>query len=247
MAVGDGNIISGFIEGALTFDNAGELQMLPFADKVGTATFNYSSENLISETFSAQGIRGASAACPFREECSMSLSSDNLAWAFLQACFNTLAEDDDRAARDQQSVVLTDVDGTPNSTYTLTGIVVSATDQVIVADEDGVDYAVTATVNGSDTDIVFDDDYTGTKVTISYVTAASGTNNLIKIGSGQKLGEIGLYGRFKGCPDNYLVAIPRAVIQSGVDLTTGDSAASAGLTATALRDNSGNFAYLKRF
>lgn len=244
-----GNIITGYIEGALTFDNEGNVEMLPFADKVGTATFRYASESLISETFSSQGIKGASDACPFREECSMELSSDNLAWSFLQACFNTLAEDSDRAARDQVSVVLSDTTGTEPSivsTYTLTGIVVSALDSVYVADENGTQYTVTATVSGSDTEIEFDDDYTGQKVTISYVVAATGTGNLIKVGSGTKLGEIGLYGRFKGCPNNLLVAIPRAIIQSNVEMSVGDGAASAGLTATALRDNLGNFAYIER-
>jgi hypothetical protein len=249
MATGQGGIYTGFIEGLIKQTGGSEI-VLPFSDKVGTANFNYSSENVIVETFSSQGIKGASGSCPLREACSIELSSENLAWSFLQAAFNTLAVVGTRVAEQSTSVVLTEVEGTaPNqtSTYTLP-FEVSAEVPVVVSDEDGVQYDVTVTVGTGTTSIDFDDDFTNEKVTIFYGLAA-GTPTIpdtINLGSGSKLGEIGVYGRFSGCPDNILVAIPRGIIQSNVTMGAGEGAASAAMTITALRDSFGNFAYLKR-
>lgn len=245
MAAGQGNIVTGFIEGLIK-TNGTEVIVLPFADKIGGATFRYTSENLMVETFSSQGIKGASGSCPFREECSIELTSENLAWAFLQAATNTLAEDSDQVLPQSVSVVLTDLDVTV-SEYTLAGVVASVAGDIYAADEDGIQYDVSAAVVGPDTVFTFDADLTGQKVTIFYTVAASGTNNLIKLGSGTKLGEIGVYGRFFGCPENYQVTIPRGIIQSNLEMTVGDNPGSASLTVMALRNNLGDYAYLERF
>ena len=121
-------------------------------------------------------------------------------------------------------------------------------DSILVSDENGKHYDVTyddtagtITVTNPDGDIV-----AGQKLIISYKESASGTNNEIALGSGSKLGEIGLYGRFFGCPDTLLIAIPRARINSNLEMSVGEEAASASLTATALRDSNGNFAIITR-
>jgi hypothetical protein len=242
---GAGRVINGFIEG-LVRRNTTPFQVLPFADKIGTAAFNYSSESTIVETFAASGVRGPSGACPFREECSITLGSENLEWSFLQACFNTLAEDDDQIAGRSISTVLSTSAGDPAVSTLILNFEVSASVPVQVADEDGVQYTITTVIGTGITTITFDADYTGDKVTVFYGLPPVGTNNLIKVGSGAKLGEIGLYGQFKGCPSNLLVVVPRAIIQSTVAMETGSGAASASLTATAMRDSFGNYAYLTR-
>lgn len=243
MASGNGGIYTGFVEG-LVRQNAGVNTVLPFGDKVGTASFIYTSENVIVETFSSQGIKGASGSCPLREACSIELSSENLAWSFLEAAFNTLAIDADRPQEQSISVVLSEL-VTTNSVYTLP-FEVSAASAVEAADEDGIQYPVTAVIGTGVTTVTFEGDLTGEKVTIFYSVAPTGLNNQLSIGSGTKLGEVGVYGRFSGCPDNILVTIPRGIIQSNVNMGAGDGAASAAMTINALRDAFGNFAYLTR-
>jgi len=247
MAAGQGNIVTGFIEG-LVKTTGTEVIMLPFGDKVGGATFRYTTENQMVETFSQQGIKGISGSCPFREGCSIELTSENLAWAFLQAATNTLAEDS-AALRDRSiSVVLSTTDAGPPvvSTYVLTGVAVSTTGDIYAADEDGVQYDVTATVAAGDTTFEFDANLTGRKVTIFYQLPAAGDNNVIALGSGQKLGEIGVYGRFFGCPENYQITIPRGIIQANLEMGVGENPGSAALTVMAIRNNNGDFALIER-
>lgn len=252
MSTGRGNIITGFIEGAIvTNPSTGTPVLLPFADKIGSATFRYMSESLKVETFSQQGIKGASAACPFREECSIELGSENLAWSFMQAATNTIAQATDVPVQLSTSAVLTTTTGTgasERSTLVLPGVVVSALGSVRAANEEGEQFAVTATVTGPDTTITFPGPsvMTGQKVTVFYSVAASGTGNLIKLGSGTKLGEVGVYGRFFGCPDTYIIAIPRGIIDANLELSVGDNPGSASLTVTALRNNAGDFAYIRK-
>jgi YD repeat-containing protein len=243
-------IITGFVEGLITYTESGTAKMLPFADKIENATFTYTSESVMSETFSNQGIKGVSASCPFRESCSMQLGSSNLAWSFLQAASNTLARDGSINPRKSYSYVVQDADlDTGDATISVDFTPVNTNgDSILVADENGKHYEVTyddsagtITVTDPNGDIT-----AGQKLIISYKEAASGTHNEIALGSGSKLGEIGLYGRFFGCPDTLLIAIPRARIDSNLEMSVGEEAASASLTATALRDNNGNFAVITR-
>jgi hypothetical protein len=246
MAAGQGNIVTGFIEGLIK-TNGTEVIILPFADKIGGATLRYSSENLMVETFSQQGIKGASGSCPFRESMSVEFTSENLAWSFLQAATNTLAEDNDQLVSQSISVVLTATSGTPEvSTFVLEDVAVSTVGEIYAADEDGVQYEVAVAVTGGDSTFTFDEDLSGQKVTIFYQLAATGTNNLIKLGSGRKLGEVGVYGKFFGCPESYQVSIPRGIIQSNLELSVGENPGSAALTLMALRNNQGDYGYIQR-
>lgn len=246
MAAGQGNIVTGFIEGLIKVIGT-EVIVLPFADKVGGATLTYTTENLMVETFSQQGIKGASGSCPFRESLSIEFTSENLAWAFMQAATNTLAEDSDLARSDSVSVVLTQTSGTPTvSTYVLTGVEASTSGEIYAADEDGIQYDVSATVAGGNTTFTFDANLTGQKVTIFYQLSASGTNNLLKLGSGQKIGEVGVYGTFFGCPESYRVTIPRGIIQANLEMAVGENPGSATLTVMALRNDLGDYGYIER-
>ena len=244
MTAGRGNIVTGFIEG-LVIPTGASPTVLPFANKIGEATFRYNSSNLMVETFSTQGIKGASASCPFREECSIELTSQNLAWSFVQAATNTLAQNNTLPLPTSISLVLsTFVAG--NSTAVLTDVTASTILPVYAADEDGVQYPITVAVADGDTTFTFTGLHTGKKVTIFYHVAASGTNNLIRLGSGTKLGEIGVYGRFFGCPSNYQVVIPRGIIEANLELSVGENPGTASLTVKALQDNNGDYAYMIR-
>ena len=171
----------------------------------------------------------------------MELMSKDLAWSFLQAASNTLANNATQRKPVTESVVLSTVNATPESTYTLSQTPAVGT-TIYVSDLEGVQYDVTVT----GTAVVFDDDYTGTKVTFHYEVAPSGTNNEIQLGAGSKLGEIGLYGRFFGCPDSLLIRINRAIIDPNLELGIESEAAKASLIAKALRDPYGNFAVITR-
>ena len=57
-------IITGFIEGLVKTNVAGQPYLLPFQDKIEGVTFTWESENITVETFSNQGIKGASEAYP---------------------------------------------------------------------------------------------------------------------------------------------------------------------------------------
>lgn len=235
-------IITGFLEGIITTDLNGSPKALPFQDKIEGATFRYMSESLDVETFSAQGIKGRSEACPFREECSIELRTKALAWAFLQAASNTLARDAQINERRTVTSILSVTAGTPiKSTLTLASAPLIGTD-IFVGDEDGKAYDVTV----SGTTITFDDDYTGTRVTISYEVAPTGENNEIALGSGTKLGQVGVYGRFFGCPESLLIMVNRAIIDANLEFDVESDAASASLTAKAMRDINGNFAVIRR-
>ena len=244
MAVGGGNIISGFLEGLIRRTNTSEeFEILAFADKVGNAQLTYTTENLTVETFSANGLLGLSGSCPIREALTITLESQNLAWAFLQAATNTLAQDADFQIPESFSVVASTVDATPATTIELPSTPAVGT-EVIVADEDGIQYPVD-TVSG--TTVTLTQDITGTKVTVQWVPDPTGTNNQLSLGAGSKLGEVGVFGRFFGCPETYKVAVPRGIIQANLDLSVdGSSPGTAALTIQALRDNNGNFGYLRR-
>lgn len=241
-------IVTGFIEGIITY-NDGEAKALPFQDKIEGVTFNYSTESLLVETFGSDGMKGASEACPYRHECSFEFTSKNLAWSFLQAATNTLARDAELVSNETYSYVLTADDITASvATLDVTWTPAAGTD-VVVSDILGTQYPTTFTA-GSPNTLEIGDVSTpavaGTKVTINYKEAASGTNNEIALGSGTKLGEIGVYGRFFGCPDSYLIQSNRGIIDANLSFGVETDAATAALTVTCLRDPNENFAVIKR-
>ena len=235
-------LTTGIIEGQFRYDNGGTLELLPFQDAIENATLSYNTTQLLVETFSANGIKGASAACPFSESLTISMGSSNLLWSFLQAALGTRGNDATEPELKSVSPVLSVTTGSPEvSTYDLgEAPLADPARPLLAADAEGNQLPVTV----SGTTVTFESDLTGQKITISYFVAASGTNNEIQLGAGDKILETGIYCRFFGCPDTYVVAVPRAVISSNVAFTIGDSPASATFEANALRDPKGNFAYI---
>jgi hypothetical protein len=170
-------------------------------------------------------------------------NSKNIAWAFLQAATGYLDQASTDPLHATYSTVLATVSGTaPNevSTVTLPTAPASGT-TLLVSDIDGTQYDVT--VSGST--VTFDDDYTGQKVTIHYFKTVPANTREINFGSGTRLGEIGVYGRFKGCPGTLYVSAKRGVIESNVNFQIGSEPATAELTIKVLRDEDGTFVKMR--
>lgn len=226
-------LITGFIEGTVNFMDGATPKLLPFQDKVEEASFKYSGELLMSETFSAQGIKGASSACPFSEEASFELKTTNISWAFLQASTG-------QASSTRTAPIPVSFSGVVSTNDTLTLPSAPAGQPLTVADELGTQYTVT--VSGST--VTFDNGNEGKKVTVSYFTAAADGQRELALGKGERLGEFSVYGRFFGCPDTYLIYAKRVIVKPELDLSVGANPASAGMTLQCLRDDEGAFAYI---
>lgn len=243
-------IISGYIEGIITYNDSGVAKALPFQDKIEGATFTYNTESLFVETFGSDGMKGASEACPYRHECTVELRSKNLAWSFLQAATGALARDAIEPTKVTYDYVVTaDVITGDVATINVTWAPVVNTD-IVVANIDGLNYGDITFNTGTPNTLAFGDAgvpaVAGDKVTISYFEAPSGTNNEIGLGTSERLPEVGIYGRWFGCPDTLAIQINRAIIDSQLELGVESEAASAALMARALRDTKGNFAIIKR-
>lgn len=244
------NIITGIINGLITYNRDGSPRLLPFQDAIEEATFRYASESLMVETFGADGMKGASAACPYRHECSMEFMTKNLAFSFLQAAMATLARDAEVNEQVTYNYVLQASDITGDvASLDVTWTPVVGTD-VTVGDKDGKPYPVTFT-SGSPNTLEFGSaDFpavVGTKISVSYFTAPTGTNNEIAIGSGNQLSTVGVYGVFRGCPESYKITIPKGNLNASLEMSVGSDAASANTVITALRDErTDSFAILKR-
>lgn len=231
-------LYKGFVQGLIKYDDNGTYRTLPFDTFIENATLNVTSESLEAETFNDNGIKSISSRCTIRQMAEVTLESTDITKTFLQAATNTLIRDAELPRQKTISVVLADVVAT-ESVYTIPDTPLVGTD-VIVTDVNSVEYAVT--VAGSV--LTFDADYTGTRVTITYTVAASGTLNEIAIGSGAELGEVGLYGVFKGCGQDILLTMNRASIDANLSMAVGTDAATASMIAKGMRDINGNIAIL---
>jgi hypothetical protein len=227
-------LITGFIEGTVTYMDGTTPKLLPFQDKVEEASFKYSGELLMSETFSAQGIKGASSACPFSEEASFELMTTNISWSFLQASVG-------QASSTRTAPIPVSYSGIIDADNELTLPSAPVAGQPITAaDELGVQYTVTVTGSTA----AFATGNAGKKVTVSYFAAAANGQRELALGKGERLGEFSVYGRFFGCPDTYLIYAKRVVVKPELDLGVGANPASAGMILQCLRDDDGAFAYI---
>lgn len=249
-------ILKGFIQGTVWEGQGSERIMLPFQDTIIQAEFTYSGELVMTETFSDQGILGASAACLQKESCGFTLSSDDLSWSLLQAATLSTAVERDEPVLVTQTFTVNQTTGTsPDpivSTLTLSHVPVVTAPEVAaaglpavglsVANIDGVQIA--ATLTGSV--VTLDDDYTGDSVTVQYLRAPLTGEEVIYLGQGQRRQEVGIYGQFFGCPGSLLIVAPKCAVTPNLTLGVSDgSVASVGLELMALRQN-GYFAEITR-
>ena len=234
-------IISGFVEGIIRYDNAGTPETLPFQDKITTATFNFQSEALKVETFSNQGIKGMSAACPFREMATWTLNSNDITWAFIQAATGHKDESTTLVQPVTETLILSTVDATPDSTIVLP-VTPETSPAPVVSDENGVQY--TATLATNTITLTGAGDLTGTKVTVNYwIDASTTTQREINLGNPvQRITNVGLYGQFFGCPDSYLIVSNNVILEANMNLEVGENPAELTITGSCLRDPSGSYA-----
>lgn len=228
-------LLTGFIEGAVAYDDGGNVTLLPFGDTIEEAEFSYEGELLFSETFSKKGIKGASAACFFKESASFMLKTTNITWSFLQASMAQRDELRASAIPVVESVVLT---GTATFTATLEDAPVVGT-QIQVADLEGNPF--TATFTGSTVTVTGAGVAAGKRVVVRYQRATAGERS-IEIGKAAKIKENSVYGRFYGCPDEYVIVANRTVIKPSLKANVGSKPAEASMELTCLRDDLGVFA-----
>jgi hypothetical protein len=231
-------LYTGFVQGGVTFDDAGTAKLLPFEDTIAEAELSITGDLLFAETFGFDGIVGKSAACFHKREVGLKFMSNDISWAFLQAALAQVATTRTAPININETHVV-GAGGTVTLDHTP-----SVGQPIIVADIEGKHYAntaVAAVVTITSAPPV------GSRVTVSYSKAAPGTATELAIGTGKIIKEMSLYGRFYGCPDELLVIVPRVVVKPNVTLgVKSGSSASAALEAMALRDVAGNFAYILR-
>lgn len=244
-------ILKGFINGTVWEGKGAERIMLPFQDTVIQAEFTYTGELVMTETFSQQGILGASAACLQKEACGFTLSSDDLSWSMLQAATLSSA-----AARTEPIMVTETLVASQLSTGNT--VLTAAHAPVVTAPEvnaaglpaSGVSAAnidgiqIVATVAGST--ITLDDDYTGETISIQYLREPLANEEVIYLGAGDRRQEVGIYGQFFGCPGSLLIVAPKCAVKPNLTLGVSDgNIANVGLELMALREN-GYFAEITR-
>lgn len=235
-------ILTGFIEGVVTYSNDGTPELLPFQDKIEGATFRYQGESIDVETFSAEGIKGLSASCPFRQMAEFELMSKDLAWSFLQAATGYLAKTSTLPVFATESfVVPAPVTPATDSVVTLSNTPL-LTEDIYASDINGLQYDIS--VSGDE--VTFDGDQSGNKVTIHYFYAPPVGTAEIALGSSQSIGEIGVYGRFFGCPESLLVVAKRGIIIPNLEMAVESDGAQASLTVKCMRDENGDFARIIR-
>lgn len=248
-------ILKGFIQGTIWEGAGNDRIMLPFQDTVVEAEFTYTGELVMTETFSDQGILGASAACLQKESCGFTLSSNDLSWSLLQAATLSTAVERDEPVLVTETFTASSVSGeAPNqvSTFTLTHVPVTAAADVLAAglptsgisaaNIDGVQIVATMAASV----VTLDDNYTGEAITVQYLRAPLTGEEVIYLGSGSRRQEVGIYGKFFGCPGSLLIVAPKCAVTPNMSLGVSDgSIATVGLELMALRQN-GYFAEITR-
>lgn len=231
-------VYNGFLKGRIiaTPGNDPILVPAPFAAK---AKFTYKTGLTIVKTMDERGIMGTSAACPYDSECQMTIESNSLTKSFLSLASDSLLSEQTANVAQAYTVTLSTV-ATGKSTLTLPSTPVTAT-QVLVGDNEGTSYVVDD-ITGSV--ITLDDDYTGVTVTVNYYTAPVADSKMLALGNSDGYGQVTLLGVFSGCPDS-LYVVMSGQIQADLSLETGKDGATAMITVEAIRDNLGNYAYLK--
>jgi hypothetical protein len=246
-------LLKGFIQGCVWSGSGDTRVFLPFQDTVLNAEFTYTGELVMAETFSDQGILGASQACLQKEECGFNLSTNDLSWSILQAATLSTSAARTKPILVTESFTASTVDGDPAvSTYTLANTPITTPEAiaeaglpssgVAAANIDGVN--LEATVAGSV--VTLDADVTGDRVTVQYLRAPLTGEEVIYLGSGTRREQVGVYGTFFGCPGSLLIVAPKTAVVPNFSLgVSSGSTAEITLELKVLREN-GYFAEITR-
>ena len=244
-------ILKGFVQGSVWSGEGNSRILLPFQDTVISAEFSYSGELVETNTFSDQGILGASAACLQKEMCGFTLSSDDISWSLLQAATLSTAATRSKPVMVTETIVASELD-TGNTTFTLEHTPVVAPADLEEAKLPDVGFSV-ANIDGkqivptaSGSVLTLDADYTGETITVQYLRAPLTDEEVIYLGQGARRQEVGVYGKFFGCPGSLLIVAPKCAVSPNMSLGVSDgSVASVGLELKVLRQN-GYFAEITR-
>ncbi|CBA17801.1 virion structural protein [Acaryochloris phage A-HIS1] len=233
-------IYTGFINGSVTFDNAGTPTLLPFDDLIMSASVEFTGEVLFAETFAANGLKGKSRACPFRQAVTVTLESEDISWSFLQASLGTLSTT--RTDPLPITETLTAVDNAGMIQITLSQTPSTGTAQVY-ANLDGDQFTGTLAANV----VTFAAGVAaGDRITAGYFFDAPADTDEIAFGQTDVISSFGLYGVFKGCPDDLIFVAENAVLSPNVSLSVDEDPAVAGMTLDCVRGSDGVYARLIR-
>lgn len=188
------SLFTGILEGGITFSNNGTPNFLPFSNKLMKVNLKYEGTLVSAETFSSRGVSGASASCLTSEKMTIMLESEDITWAFLTAAAGTIPELNTAPIHREITAKI----GATQTTITLPSAPVTG-QPIYVADETGKQVA-TSNV-GAVVTFTTPSQAQGKVVTVIYFEAATLTSEVMKIGSGRKISEMSLYGRFRGCGD----------------------------------------------
>lgn len=217
----------GFIEGSVVYTDAGEQKLLALP-RITEATFNYTGELSTSETFSLiNGVKSPSSAALVMNNATFTLSTSDLSWSMMQASLGI---------KDQARTANIPVSYTRPVTGTTITIPTAAVGDVIAVDTESGEVLEVSGVTG--TTVTLAVAQTGNQVTVRYMRATSSERSL-EIGTGARLGETGVYGRFVSETERYLVVANRTVIQPSLELGVGGNLATATTTLQCLTDANG--------
>jgi len=245
-------ILKGFVQGSVWSGRGNSRVFLPFQDTILEAKFMYSGETVEAKTFSDAGILGTSNSCLQSEEAGFEMSTQDISWSLLQAATLSSAVTRTSPVLVTETFTASTVVG-DDSTVTLsaTPVVNNAAAEDIyglpdagfsVADIDGKQ--LVATLAGSV--VTLDGDLTGTQVTVQYLRAPLAQEEVIYLGAGERRQEVGVYGKFFGCPGSLLIVAPKCAVVPSLDFgVSGGNTATAGLKLQCIRSN-GYFAEITR-
>lgn len=234
-------LYSGFIQGAVTYDDNGVATLLPFGNTIMEASVNLTSELQFTETFGINGLKGKSAACPFKQEVSISVSTEDISWATLQAVLGSRATTRTAPLPINEELIAVDNGGTIEITLSQTP---SAGTELTFASLDGENF--TGVLTGSVVSFAADVDAGDRVVAQYFYDVPSNADQHIEYGKADVISEYSIYGTFKGCPEDIILIADRAVLETNVEFGVGDSPASAGMTLSCLRNAEGTYATLIR-
>lgn len=244
------SLLTGILEGGFTYSNAGTPIFSPFANRVAKVSLSYSGELVQANTFSSRGVSGPSASCLSTESATITIESEDITWAFLQGAAGTIAADNTSPTHREVTTVV----GATQTTFTLPST--PAVGQPIYAAlQTGEQVAVTVT--GGVATFTTPADAQGRQVTFLYYEAATADSSVIAIGSGSRISEVSLYGRFRGCGDlgnltggntgDLIWIAERCAIKPSLELNgEAGQKSMVGMTLDVLRDSRGDYVRLYR-
>lgn len=245
------SIYKGFVQGSIWAGKGAQRVYLPFQDTITEAKFMYSGEVVESQTFSDAGVLGTSQACLQSEEAGFELSTSDISWNILLAATLSDSKIRTKPVLVTETITLSQLTAGDSSFTTQSVPVLDSATQdeyglpasgFSVADLTGKQYA--GALTGSS--VVLDDDYSGERVTIQYLRAPLTGEEVVYLGAGNRRQQVGIYGKFFGCPGSILIVAPTCSVVPKLDFgVSGGNIASAGLTLKCIRQN-GYFAEITR-